>query len=101
MSKGASSIEGGIQVSPSQADHINKQNIDLKSTMEEVNLNIMISSIDRQLNKKSVASTENSKARLNIAENCSFKDDYYNPQNEFNRVRSGGVIIESASKNNI
>ena len=47
VSKGASSIEGGIQVSPSQADYNNKQNIDLKSTMEEVNLNIMISSIDR------------------------------------------------------
>ena len=63
MSKGASSLDGGIQVSPSQAETKAKQ-LDLNYAMDEVNLNIMISSFDRKNNKKSNVGSDNDKNEL-------------------------------------
>ena len=60
-------MDGGIQVSPSLAAENKAKQLDssLNYAMDEVNLNIMISSIDRKKNnKKSTVSSENSNKKL-------------------------------------
>ena len=67
--------------------------------MDEINLNIMISSIDRKKNKKSPVSSVNSNQKLQITNNSSNKDESNSASELITRVRSGKIILESDAKN--